>query len=190
MIRVHNRRNFRSRPARSFRLRALWCFARINSGSGAPGFSLDSAEGDQVFLSVGDASGGMTGQQTFVKFGALKNGVSVGRVQTSIGFDFVPLSRRTFGVDNPSSLAEFRLSTGQTNSPARIGPVVITEVFCGLAQVPGTGGEQFIELHNRTTLRHRSMTLSSRRTPGVYAVISASIFHSISPSRPALTYCS
>lgn len=116
--------------------------------AGATGFSLDSADGDQVYLSAGDASGRLTGRQTFVRFGALRNGVSAGRFQTSVGIDFVPLERPTFGVDNPSSLEQFRSGKGATNAPSRIGPVVITEIMSNLEQ--GSADLAFVELHNPT----------------------------------------
>ena len=114
---------------------------------GPTAFSLNSAEGDQVFLSSGNASGQLTGQQTFVQFGALRNGVSIGRVPTSQGVDFVPLSARTFGADNPATLGQFRSGTGRTNALPRIGPVVISEIH----YQPLGGGvdlDEFIELHN------------------------------------------
>lgn len=116
--------------------------------SGAEGFSLDSAEGDEVYLSAGDASGRLQGQQTFVKFGGLINGVPAGRFTTSVGVDFVPLARPTFGVDNPTSLSDFRRGTGQANAPALIGPVAITEIAPGASGGAGAAAEQFIELHN------------------------------------------
>ncbi len=118
--------------------------------AGATGFSLDSAEGDEVYLSAGYANGGLQGSQTFVKFGGLINGVSVGRFPTSVGVDFVPLVRPTFGVDNPTSLADFRRGTGQANAPALIGPVVITEMAPGASGTTGAASESFIELHNPT----------------------------------------
>lgn len=114
---------------------------------GTAGFSLNSYEGDNVVLSAGDAAGNLTGQQTSVSFGALKNGISIGRVLTSQGVDFVPLASRTLGQDTPASLAQFRTGTGRTNAGPRIGPVVISELHF---QPAGAGGndDEFIELQN------------------------------------------
>ncbi len=114
---------------------------------GPTAFSLSSAEGDQVFLSSGNAAGQLTGQQTFIRFGPLRNGVSAGRVHTSAGVDFVPLSNRTFGADNPATLGQFRSGTGRTNALPRVGPVVISEIH-----YQPLGGavdlDEFIEFHN------------------------------------------
>ena len=115
--------------------------------SGATGFSLDSAEGDEVILSTGDATGALTGERAFVEFGALMNGVSVGRYPTSAGVDFVPLSARTFGVDTPGSLEEFRKGTGLTNALPRLSPVAITEIQVD-PEENSAARRSFIELHN------------------------------------------
>ncbi len=124
-------------------------FYEYQFGAGADGFALNSYEGDRVVLSAGDASGNLTGQQTQVSFGALRNAVSAGRVPTSIGFDFVPLSARTFGNDTPGSLGEFRLGTGRSNAPPRLSPLVINEIHFHPA---GTNNpDEFLELHNPTS---------------------------------------
>ena len=122
-------------------------FYEYQIGAGANGFTLDSSEGDEVYLSAGDASGNLTGEQLFVTFGGLNNGVSVGRHRTSTGVDFVPLSRRTFGVDNPSTVTQFRTGTGLSNAPARVGPLVISEIHFQPGGVDSSDDE-FIELHN------------------------------------------
>lgn len=118
-------------------------------GAGDTGFSLNSAEGDAVVLSAADAAGNLTGQQDIVTFGAVENGVSLGRVPTSTGVDFVRLSARTFGVDTPSSLVDFRRGTGLTNAPARQSPVVLHEVHFQPAG-DDARDDEFIELHNPT----------------------------------------
>jgi hypothetical protein len=124
-------------------------FYHYQFGAGASGFSLNSFQGDNVVLSAGDAAGNLTGQQTVVTFGALKNGVSIGRVPTSTGVDFVPLAARTFGQDVAPSVSQFRLGTGRTNAAPRVGPMVISEVHFQ----PVTANaitDEFIELHNPT----------------------------------------
>src|SRR6185436_4764386 len=70
------------------------------NGTNATPFTLNSAHGDQVLLSEADGSGNLTGYRAQVAFGAARNGVSFGRVQTSTGVDFAPLKNRTFGVDS------------------------------------------------------------------------------------------
>jgi hypothetical protein len=124
-------------------------FYQYQFSAGASGFSLNSYEGDSVVLSSGAADGSLTGRQTSVRFGAMRNGVSLGRVATSTGVDFVSLSLRTFGNDFPLSLPQFRQGTGLTNSSPLISPVVINEIHFQ----PGTGmptTDEFIELHNPT----------------------------------------
>lgn len=139
-------------PAHSFKV-----FYHAQFGAGANGFALDSAEGDDVFLSAGDATGNLTGEQTFVRFGALKNGISIGRLATSAGVDFVPMSRRTFGMDNPATVVQFRQGAGASNAAPRVGPVVINEIMFHPPEIggqPNPDGE-FIELHNPTALPAR-----------------------------------
>jgi hypothetical protein len=70
-------------------------------------------------------------------------------VVTSQGVDFVPLTQRSFGVDNPTTLAQFRAGTGMSNALPVIGPIVISEI---LYHPPGgtNGSDEFIELRNTT----------------------------------------
>ncbi len=96
---------------------------------GTDNFTFNSAHGDQVYLSSGDAAGNFTGYRLDHAFSASANGVSFGRFVTSTGTEFVPLSRPTFGVDNPKSLAEFRTGTGAANASPLIGPLVISEIM-------------------------------------------------------------
>jgi len=123
----------------------------------APGadhsFALNSAHGDRVIVSQADGSGRLTGYRTIVEFGAAENGISFGRVKTSIGDQFVTLARPTFGVDNPSSISAFRQGDGAPNAATKIGPVVIHEVMYHPAPLPhgaGTPDDEFIELRNIT----------------------------------------
>jgi len=114
-----------------------------------PLFSLNSAQGDAVWLSEADAFGNLTGSRTGVSFGAASNSVSFGRYQTSAGVEFVAMSRRTFGVDNPLSLDQFRTGTGATNAYPLVGPVVISEVmYHPPLDTNQAGSGEFIELQN------------------------------------------
>ncbi len=120
-------------------------------GEGA--FTLNSAHGDEVYLSATDATGAFTGWRAAARFGAAQNGESWGRVPTSAGVDFAPLRERTFGMDRPASLEQFRQGTGRPNAGPRVGPVVISEIL--FQPVTTAGGvpvevpeEEFIELHN------------------------------------------
>ena len=93
-------------------------------------FILNSARGDQVHLHTADAAGNLTFFRGSRDFGPMDNGVSLGTYQTSDGeTDFVRMSRRTFGNDNPSSLAEFRQGTGLPNPYPAVGPLVISEIM-------------------------------------------------------------
>lgn len=128
---------------------------QFNSTNATP-FTLNSAHGDAVFVSEADSLGNLTGYRATVSFGAAANGVSLGRFLTSLGADFVPLSSRTFGVDTPTRLADFRTGTGLTNSGPQIGPVVINEIMyhpVTYSEPENTENtdEEFLELFNATS---------------------------------------
>jgi len=127
---------------------------QFNSTNAVP-FTLNSAHGDSVFLSQADAAGNLTGYRAQISFGAAENGVSFGRFLTSQGVDFVPMSRHTFGVDNPANLTQFRSGGGLTNAEPKIGPVVINEIMYHPVTPIGTNvtenpDEEFVELLNAT----------------------------------------
>jgi len=115
-------------------------------------FNFDSVYGDEVYLFEAAAGGALTGFRAEQKFGPAGNGVSFGRVPTSVAgvFQFIPMRQRTFGKDTPASLTEFRTGTGLPNSSPLIGPVVITEIHY---QPPLLGGvdnvvDEFVEIFN------------------------------------------
>ncbi len=115
-----------------------------------PLFTFNSAHGDGAYLSEADGGGNLTGYRAGVNFEAAANGVSFGRYQTSVGLDFVPLSTRTFGVDNPANLTQFRTGPGKTNTYPLVGPLVLSEI---MYHPPDFGtnspdNEEFIELFN------------------------------------------
>jgi len=112
-------------------------------------FSLSSANGDEVFLSS-TTNNVLTGARAQAEFGPAENGVSFGRYRTSQGFDFVAMSRRTFGVDNPTDVTQFRNGTGLSNAYPKIGPIVISEIMYHPPDI-GTNDnlvEEFVELQN------------------------------------------
>jgi hypothetical protein len=117
-----------------------------------PLFSFNSAYGDSAYLSEADAGQNLTGYRAGISFGAAANGVSLGRHQTSVGVDFVAMSQRTFGVDNPTTLAQFRTGAGAANAYPLVGPVVINEIMYHppdyVTNAPDV--EEFIELLNLT----------------------------------------
>jgi hypothetical protein len=63
--------------------------------------------------------------------------------------DFVPLTARSFGVENPASVAQFRTGAGAPNAAPVIGPIIISEI---MYHPPGgaNGSEEYIELQNNT----------------------------------------
>jgi hypothetical protein len=128
-------------------------FNASGTGTGT-NFTLNSSRGDTLYVAEADANGNLTGYRTQVSFGAAANGVSFGRFNTSLGSDFVAMAQRTFGVDNPASVAQFRTGTGVSNSYPRVGPVIINEVMyrpsSGVSNATENSDEEFIELLNVT----------------------------------------
>jgi hypothetical protein len=111
-------------------------------------FTLKAAYDDEIWLTA-VTNGVDNGERATVEFGASFNGVSFGRVPTSQGVDFWPLTARKFGADSPASLAQFRTGTGLTNAVPLVGPIVINEIFYN---PPGgtNGSDEFVELRNNT----------------------------------------
>ncbi|HUS34933.1 MAG TPA: lamin tail domain-containing protein [Verrucomicrobiae bacterium] len=114
-------------------------------------FTFNSAHGDQVYLSEA-LNGNITGYRVSEVFEPSENEVSMGRVYTSVlgDYKFVQLEARTFGVDNPATVEQFRTGTGKTNSPPKIGPVAINEVHYNPLSLDGSDNreDEFIELYN------------------------------------------
>ena len=124
-------------------------FYEADFGRGPAAFTFNAARGDSAILSQADALGNLTGYRDEVKFGAAENGVSFGRLVTSVGSDFAALSARTFGQDAPLTVEQFRTGTGLPNAGPKVGPLVISEILYysatgGLEQA----GDEFLELQN------------------------------------------
>jgi len=113
---------------------------------------MNSAHGDELYLFTGDVSGNLTGFRRGIDFPAAENGVSFGRYILSTGeADITPMSARTFGQDNPISVAQFRQGTGLTNAYPKVGPVVISEIMLKPPNINVTNDnsiDEYIELHS------------------------------------------
>lgn len=120
---------------------------QFNNGT-TNAFTLNSAHEDEIWLTA-TAGGIETGDRATVEFDASFNGVSFGRVITSQSVDFWPMTQRTFGVDSPVSVAQFRTGLGMLNAAPIVGPVIISEI---MYNPPGgtNGSDEFIELKNNT----------------------------------------
>lgn len=121
-------------------------------------FTLNSAHGDEVWLFSGNAYGELTGLRGSMKFDSAANGVSFGPVYNSVGDkEIVPLTRHTFGADNPANVGEFRGGTGAANGGPQFGPIVISEIYYHPPDliVRGTNFDndfdEFVELYNTAT---------------------------------------
>lgn len=142
-------------PANGFKV--FYEVAFNNDTNGTP-FALSSADGDQVHLAEADAGGVLTGNRARASFGASANGVSFIRYVNSVGrVDYTAASARTFGVDNPLTVGQFRGGAGAVNAYPKVGPVIVTEVMYHPPDVivPGVSTndnevEEFIELKNPT----------------------------------------
>lgn len=134
---------------------SVWYENTFGPASGlVSGFRFDPDRGGTAVLSATDAFGALTGYRSLVPFGALENGVSFGRYRTSAGDDFATLNSRTFGVDAPTGLPQFRQGRGLPNAYPRVGPIVINEVL--FQSAPDANGDEdatleFIELLNIST---------------------------------------
>jgi hypothetical protein len=139
-------------PAHGFKVFYEYQFNPTN-GSSTP-FTLNSAHGDQAFLSAADGGGNLTGYRASGSYGAAANGVSFGRDTNSVGVvDLVAMSARSFGMDNPSTLTEFRTGTGALNPAPLVGPVVINEIMFNPSSVDITEDnilDEYVELQNTT----------------------------------------
>ncbi len=139
-------------PARGYKVIYEYQFNTTNGGT-IP-FTFNSAHGDACHLSQADALGNLSSFRSSVSFGAAEHGVSFGRYQTSVGFDFPAMSQNTFGVDNPANLTQFRMGTGLPNNYPKVGPVVINEIMYHPPSIVGTNDntqDEFIELLNITS---------------------------------------
>ncbi|HMJ91915.1 MAG TPA: lamin tail domain-containing protein [Candidatus Acidoferrum sp.] len=127
---------------------------QFNATPGLGGsFALSSSDGDSIHISVADAVGNLTGFRVTEDFGPQANGISFGKFETSIGYDFVAMTARSFGVDNPATVEQFRTGIGATNPYSRVGPVVINEIHYRPPDV-GTNDntfDEFIEMYNLAT---------------------------------------
>lgn len=131
-------------PARGY---AVFYEYQFNPTPGSPpSFGL-SALGDELHLAAANPDGSLTGYIDSLSFGPSAVNISLGRVTTSVGVDFPPLLRPTFGVSQPASLQAFRTGTGAANTGPQIGPIVINE----LHYHPADGFDEFVELFNVTS---------------------------------------
>jgi hypothetical protein len=139
-------------PAHGYRVIYEYQFATNTAPGVTPPFTFNSAHGDQAWLFQTNGTGGLTGYRVHVGFGSSENGVSFGRYPTSVGVDFVSMSRRTFGVDNPGSVEAFRTGQGATNAYPLVGAAVINEIMYHPPDV-GTNDntiDEFIEIQSVT----------------------------------------
>jgi hypothetical protein len=139
-------------PSHSFKVLYEYQF-NATAGASVP-FTWNSAHGDRVLLSQADSAGGLTGYRAAASFGAAANGVSFGRFTNSVGkVALTAMSGRTFGVDSPPTVDQFRTGTGAPNAYPLVGPIVLNEI---MFYPPLLGGieddtqNEFIELYNLT----------------------------------------
>ncbi len=103
------------------------------------GFAFNAEFGDEVFLSVDDGIGGMTGERAWFEFGGVENGVTFGRSPNGFG-----------------NVYRMKANTlGSANAAPDIGPIVINELMYN-PPVPMSGTLtvnelEYIELFNTSS---------------------------------------
>jgi hypothetical protein len=139
-------------PAHGFKVFYEYQFNPTN-GSSVP-FTFNSAHGDNAYLSQADSQGNLSGYRATATFGTSANNVSFGRYTNSLGaINYVPMSAHTFGVDYPTTVAQFRLGTGAPNANPLVGPIVINEIMFNPPTLDGLEDnvqDEYIELLNLT----------------------------------------
>jgi hypothetical protein len=116
---------------------------------GGGGMRFNSAHGGTLSLTRRDENGFVV-ERAEQPFGPSVNGVSFGRhIRLDGTVEFVPMSQRSFGVDTPRSVVEFRRGQGKANPTPYVPPVVISE----LMRFPATGDDEFIELRNTSEFK-------------------------------------
>ncbi|MCC6232872.1 MAG: lamin tail domain-containing protein [Verrucomicrobiales bacterium] len=125
----------------------------FNPPNSPAAFTLNAAHGGEVWLSEASADGTLTGRRAYARFPATANAESYGRHRTSVGWDWAPLSRRTFGKDLPATVAEFRTGTGLPNAYPRVGPLILSELLYRPLQGPPDArveapDDEYVELFN------------------------------------------
>jgi hypothetical protein len=100
----------------------------------APDFTFNSAHGDNIVVTTFGPSPLLNGSNTVFQlthaFDAAENAVPYGRyVKSDGGADLVPMSARSFGVNNPATVAQFRTGGGSLNPYPKVGPLVISEIM-------------------------------------------------------------
>ena len=111
--------------------------SQFNPNPGVPPSFSFSARGDEVYLFAADAAGTLTGYFHGYRFGAAASGVSFGAHTNSLGEETL--------------VAQAARTLGGPNSPALVGPVVISEIMYRPLEVGGRADEgqrEFLELHN------------------------------------------
>jgi hypothetical protein len=119
-----------------------------------PSFRFNSSKGDECHLFNADAAGNLLGNIASVRLSPAENGVSLGRVVTSEGVDFVPMASTTFGQDSPATVPLFRTGAGKTNSAPKIGPMVITEIMYHPQSASASADDvfgEYVEVRNITS---------------------------------------
>lgn len=103
--------------------------------------------GGDVWLFEVNAKGQVSGLATHATYGAGPDNRSFGPIQTWQGSEYSLLEHPTFGMEQASTVEQFRTGTGQTNSPAGSGPVAITEIHYH-PSAQGPSDIEYVELQN------------------------------------------
>lgn len=111
-------------------------------------FSLNSFEGDSLYLSEVNQNGDIIKLVDYVEFNATANAIPIGRFPDGTG-EFTQLKKQTLGTgvtsfDPPLAINLFRQGSGASNDNALIGPIIVQ----AFQPSPIPGSPEFIQLKN------------------------------------------
>lgn len=111
--------------------------------------TLRGSAGGDVWLFEANAKGQISGFATHATYAPAPDNRSFGPIETWEGTEYALLERTTFGMDQATTVEQFRTGAGQPNSLTRSGPVVIAEIHYH-PSAQGASDAEYLELQNNS----------------------------------------